>query len=125
MQIPINKIEEAALEIMRRAAIEIPDDYKQGILELRKTETGKLPRFVIHAMVENWEAADQDRRPMCADTGLPRYYVKVGNHASVESGFVAIERALRAPPPKARCRSRCGPTASIRSGAPITTTTWA
>lgn len=46
-------------------------------------------------MVENWEAADQDRRPMCADTGLPRYYVKVGNHASVESGFVAIERALR------------------------------
>ena len=95
MQIPINKIEEAALEIMRRAAIEIPDDYKQGILELRKTETGKLPRFVIHAMVENWEAADQDRRPMCADTGLPRYYVKVGNHASVESGFVAIERALR------------------------------
>ena len=33
MQIPINKIEEAALEIMRRAAIEIPDDYKQGILD--------------------------------------------------------------------------------------------
>ena len=95
MQIPIHKIEEAALEIMRRAAIEIPDDYRQGILELRKTETGKLPRFVIHAMVENWEAADQDRRPMCADTGLPRYYVKVGNNASVESGFVAVERALR------------------------------
>ena len=56
---------------------------------------GKLPRFVIHAMVDNWEAAEQDRRPMCADTGLPRYYVKVGNDASVESGFTAVERAWR------------------------------
>jgi L(+)-tartrate dehydratase alpha subunit len=74
MRIPVQKVEEAALEIMRRAAIEIPADYKQGIQELQKKETGKLPRFVIHAMVENWEAADQDRRPMCADTGLPRYY---------------------------------------------------
>ena len=67
MQIPINKIEEAALEIMRRAAIEIPDDYKQGILELRKTETGKLPRFVIHAMVENWRRRTRTAVP-CART---------------------------------------------------------
>ena len=95
MRIPIQRVEEAALEIMKRAAIEIPPDYRQGIKELQKTETGKLPRFVIRAMVDNWDAADEDRRPMCADTGLPRYYVKVGNNASIESGFVAVERALR------------------------------
>ena len=32
---------------------------------------------------------------MCADTGLPRYYVKFGNEASLGGGFVALERALR------------------------------
>ena len=32
---------------------------------------------------------------MCADTGLPRYYVRAGNEAHVEGGFVALERALR------------------------------
>jgi L(+)-tartrate dehydratase alpha subunit len=32
---------------------------------------------------------------MCADTGLPRYYVKLGNEALVEGGLVALERALR------------------------------
>ena len=32
---------------------------------------------------------------MCADTGLPRYYVRAGNEAVVEGGFVALERALR------------------------------
>jgi len=32
---------------------------------------------------------------MCADTGLPRYYVKLGNEAQVEGGLVALEMALR------------------------------
>jgi len=32
---------------------------------------------------------------MCADTGLPRYYVRVGNEAQIEGGFVAMESALR------------------------------
>src|SRR2546427_6070478 len=36
-----------------------------------------------------------ERRPMCADTGLPRYYVRAGNEAVIEGGFVALERALR------------------------------
>ena len=59
------------------------------------TETGDLGSFVLQTMIENWEAAKQDARAMCADTGLPRYYVKVGNEARVEGGFVALEQALR------------------------------
>jgi len=32
---------------------------------------------------------------MCADTGLPRWYVKLGNEAKVEGGFIALEKTLR------------------------------
>ena len=46
-------------------------------------------------MDRNWDIATAERRPMCADTGLPRYYVKLGNEARVEGGLVALERALR------------------------------
>jgi L(+)-tartrate dehydratase alpha subunit len=94
-KIPIQSVEEAALEIMKRAAIDIPEDYKQGIKEAQKVETGKLARFVIKAMQDNWDAATEDRRPMCADTGVPRYYVKVGNEAMVERGFNGVEHVLR------------------------------
>ncbi|MBI4183914.1 MAG: fumarate hydratase [Proteobacteria bacterium] len=80
---------------MCRAAIEIPEDYKTGIKAMLQSETNELSRFVLAAMVENWEAAEADRRAMCADTGLPRYYVKVGNEARLEGGFVALEGALR------------------------------
>lgn len=95
MKIPISSIETAAREIMHRAAIDIPDDYREGIQEAQKTEAGPLPRFVLKVMGENWNAATADRRPMCADSGLPRYYVKVGNDVNVETGFVGLERALR------------------------------
>jgi len=93
--IPIARVADAALEVMKRAAIDIPEDFRRGIEATKKAETGKLARFVIKAMQDNWEAASADRRPMCADTGVPRFYVKVGNEARVQSGFVAVERALR------------------------------
>ncbi len=88
-------IEEAGLEIMRRAAIDIPDDFRDGIKGMMAEEEDELSRFVLQSMVENWEAAESDRRPMCADTGLPRYFVKVGNEAHIEGGFIVLERALR------------------------------
>jgi L(+)-tartrate dehydratase alpha subunit len=87
-------IEEAAYAIMTKAAIDIPEDYFNGIKEMIDIEKGDLSTFVLKAMVENWEAATEDRRPMCADTGLPRYYIKIGDEAPVK-GFTGIEAALR------------------------------
>lgn len=93
--IPNQRIEEAAYEIMSRAAIEIPDDYRTGIKGMLEKEENELSRFVLMSMIDNWEAAEQDRRAMCADTGVPRYYVKAGNEARLDGGFIGLERALR------------------------------
>ena len=46
-------------------------------------------------MLDNYEAAKRDRRAMCADTGVPRWYVKIGNEARIEGGPIALEAALR------------------------------
>ncbi len=88
-------IEDTARELMSRAAIDIPADFRLGVRRARDLERGKLARFVLDQMDRNWDIATADRRPMCADTGLPRYYVRVGNEAAIEGGFVALERALR------------------------------
>ncbi|RLA10318.1 MAG: fumarate hydratase, partial [Gammaproteobacteria bacterium] len=90
-----SQIEQAAWQIMAKAAIDIPDDYRRGIEDMAKWEKGDLSCFVLKTMMDNWDAASEDRRPMCADTGLPRYYVKVGNNARLEGGFIGLERALR------------------------------
>ena len=80
---------------MAKAAIEIPDDYLAGLRRCADTEKGDLSAFVIQAMLENYEAAKEDRRAMCGDTGVPRWYVKIGNSAQIEGGPVALEAALR------------------------------
>jgi len=85
MTISIDTIEEAAYSIMEKAAIDIPDDYLSGIKAMVDQEEGDLSSFVLKAMLDNYEAAKEDRRPMCADTGLPRYYVKVGYRARLDS----------------------------------------
>src|SRR5437763_9662050 len=93
--IPIRALERTALELMAKAAIEIPDDYLAGLRRCADTEKGDLSAFVIKAMLENYEAAKEDRRAMCGDTGVPRWYVKIGNKAQIEGGPVALEAALR------------------------------
>src|ERR687884_1669318 len=93
--IPAKLIEDTARELMARAAIDIPADYRAGVAAAREREQNRIARFVLAEMERNWDIATAERRPMCADTGLPRYYVRMGNEASVEGGCVAVERALR------------------------------
>ena len=69
----------AARELNIQAAIEIPKDVRQKIERLLEKETNRYSRYVLGKILENYDTAIKDRRPMCADTGLPRYYVKLGN----------------------------------------------
>lgn len=95
MKISADKLEKAAYEIMFKASIDIPEDYENGIRKMIDKEKGDLSAFVLEAMLENWQAAREDRRPMCADTGVPRFYVKSGNDAMPEGGFVELEHRIR------------------------------
>jgi L(+)-tartrate dehydratase alpha subunit len=89
------RVLEVAEELMRKAAVEIPDDYLAGLRRCADTERGDLSAFVIQAMLENYEAAKEDGRAMCGDTGVPRWYVKLGNEAHIVGGPVALEQQLR------------------------------
>jgi L(+)-tartrate dehydratase alpha subunit len=93
--IPIDLIQKTAETLMDKAAIEIPLDYLDGLKAAAEVEDGDLSSFVLQAMLENYEAAKQDRRAMCGDTGTPRWYVKMGNETQIEGGPVALEAALR------------------------------
>ena len=93
--IPIDLIQSTAETLMDKAAIEIPEDYLDGLKAAAAVEDGDLSSFVLQAMLENYEAAKEDRRAMCGDTGCPRWFVKLSNAARVQGGPVALETALR------------------------------
>jgi L(+)-tartrate dehydratase alpha subunit len=93
--IKLSVLQSTAEALMAKAAIEIPDDYLGGLRQCANTETGELSAFVIQAMLENYDAAKEDRRAMCGDTGVPRWYVKIGNEARIEAGPIGLEATLR------------------------------
>jgi L(+)-tartrate dehydratase alpha subunit len=88
-------LHDVAYELTRRAAIEIPADYLSGLEAMAAQESEDLSSFVLRAMLDNYKAAEEDARAMCADTGVPRFFVKAGNDAKVEGGMIAVEEALR------------------------------
>ena len=67
--IDINLVQNTAEVLMKKAAIEIPDDYLSGLKVAAAAEDGDLSSFVLEAMLENYEAAKEDSRAMCGDTG--------------------------------------------------------
>jgi len=86
---------ETAYELNERAATVIPRDVKERIRHMHRNEGHQLPRYVFGQILENYERAEKDRRPMCSDTGLPRFYAKLGNEATIDGGMVALEATLR------------------------------
>jgi L(+)-tartrate dehydratase alpha subunit len=116
--IPLPFVQRIAEDLMAKAAIEIPEDYLAGLRKCADTEKGDLSAFVIQAMLENYEAAKEDRRAMCGDTGLPRWYVKIGNDASIEGGPVALEAALPLRPNRVHPLWRTDHNNNVGIGAP-------
>ena len=62
-------IREVAFELNRRAAIHIPNDVRTSIRSMAERETEKLSKFVLLEIVNNYEVADEDSSPMCAEIG--------------------------------------------------------
>ncbi|MGH7716325.1 MAG: fumarate hydratase [Vulcanimicrobiaceae bacterium] len=114
-------LERAAYEAHRLAATTLPQDVREAFVAMREREVNPLPKRVMQAIVQNYEVAEEDQRPVCADVGVSRMYAVVGNDIAVEGGFVQLERAVR----KATARitqdlalrsNRCHPLTRVNPG---------
>lgn len=85
-------VEELCKDLYVKALKDLPPDVRKAIKEAsesEKTETGKQ---VLATMLENIGIADGKDRLVCQDTGIPIYFVKVGNKLSID--FVLLEEAI-------------------------------
>lgn len=89
------QLERAAYEAHRLAATVLPLDIRNGFEKTYAKETTELPRQVLGFLVKNFQIAEAEQRPLCADVGLSRFYVIAGNDVQLEGGFVALERSIR------------------------------
>jgi len=82
-------------KLNRKTAIFLPDDVKRALSHMAANETGKLSKFALEMVVKNVKLAEELERPVCGDTGVVRFYIKVGDRAKLPMSFTAFERIIR------------------------------
>jgi fumarate hydratase class I len=97
---------DALVELVRRAATDLPADVQRAIEQAReREEPGSAARNALEAVLKNTEMARQASRPVCQDTGTPifevHYPVGWSTHALIEQArravAIATERAYLRP----------------------------
>ncbi|MHC1584724.1 MAG: fumarate hydratase [Candidatus Syntropharchaeia archaeon] len=81
-------IKDVAIELLRRAVTQLPKDVKDALRRGYEKEEEEVPRMQLEAILKNIELAEKRRRPICQDTGIPIFYVGIGN---VEIGNIERE----------------------------------
>ncbi len=67
---------DAFLELVRRAATDLPPDVEQALREAREQEEpGSAARSALDTILENVRLARENSTPICQDTGTPLFYV--------------------------------------------------
>lgn len=59
------------------------EDKKEAYREAIRTETNDKAKWVLETILQNAEAAEKNRSPLCDDTGIPHLVLEVGPEAAV------------------------------------------
>jgi fumarate hydratase subunit alpha len=89
IELRVGRLGEAVVQLIRKAAIELPSDVKEALRKAYKGETSKIGRIQLEAILKNIAAAESGK-PLCQDTGLISFYVR-----GRDIDHIAVEKALR------------------------------
>ena len=87
-------------EVVRRLCIEanchLPQDMKTRIESCRAQETWDAAKEILDRIVENYNIADENDRPICQDTGMACVFLKVGQEVHVDGSITdAVNEGVR------------------------------
>ncbi len=91
-EIHVSEITEAIRKLCLEANYVMGDDVRQALSVAQTREVSPLGREVLGQILENMAIAEQDRVPMCQDTGTVVVYSAVGQDVHIVGG--AFEDAI-------------------------------
>jgi len=71
------EMEEACLELLRRASTRLPREVRAALRRALRSERDPIARTNLRAVLENVEVAEREGLPLCQDTGLPLFYFRM------------------------------------------------
>lgn len=89
----IKNVKEMCIE----ANLHLSEDMANAIKAAKETETGALGKQVLGQLCENMDIAAKDEIPICQDTGMAIFFVKIGQDLHIEGMNIsdAINEGVR------------------------------
>jgi fumarate hydratase subunit alpha len=87
-------IKDVTISILRRAETTLPSDVKAALVRAYEREEHEIAKLQLEAMLENVRLAEELQRPLCQDTGIPLFYVKLWS-GNVNVNLRDIEGGIR------------------------------
>ena len=84
------KVEETAVQLLRIAATEYPIEYVEEINRLMGETSGAVGKSQLKSILENTKIAQEFSKPMCQDTGIVAFMVKLGDRFPLRSNLKNI-----------------------------------
>ena len=79
------------------ANLKLSDEMVSCISEAKQKEDGSLAKEILGQLEENMKVADEDRIPICQDTGMAVFFVEIGQEVHISGGSLtdAINEGVR------------------------------
>ena len=83
---------ELVAETLVRAGSTFSEDKKIAYRKAIRQETNEASRWVLETILENAEAAEKNRGPLCDDTGIPHLFLELGADRQLSGAFLSLIR---------------------------------
>ena len=87
-EIVYEDIVNAVKNLVIHTATNLPEDALDKLKEALKKEESPVAKKVLEQLLENADIARSEKRPLCQDTGLAVYFVKVGQDVKITGGLL-------------------------------------
>ncbi len=85
-EVAFDDIVNAIKNMIMVTATNLPEDTLKALEEALEEEKSPVAREVITQLLENAKIAKEEKRPLCQDTGLAVFFVRVGEDVKVVGG---------------------------------------
>ncbi len=88
---------EILVDLIKKAETILPEDVESALEDAYVHEESMIGRVQLKEILDNVKLARERTIPLCQDTGVLNFYVRVGNNASIRPGAIkdAITEAVR------------------------------
>ncbi len=87
-EMPFDTIVKAVKDIIIYSGTDLPQDTYDALKHAMEKEKSPVAKNVIKQLLENADIAKSEKRPLCQDTGLAVFFVKVGDEVKVTGGLL-------------------------------------